>query len=130
MRTWLGVVVLLLGGCGGDDGTSSTPNPIQSFTCNAGPVDYPEFDKSCELDTDCTVVVHQTDCCGNSVAVGISASEQDAFYDVETECSIDFPPCGCPSRPTEAEDGGRAGVQLIDVECNEGTCTTYINPGG
>jgi hypothetical protein len=133
MRWWAVAAVVLVacaddGGGGGGDGGPVTDASAssQTFTCEAGDVTFPDLDKSCQTPSDCTIAFHVTDCCGNSVAVGIHASGQDAFFDAEQECSDLFPACGCPAGQPVAEDGNRGSPQLISVDCLDNLCRTFV----
>ena len=55
-------------------------------------------DRSCTSDTDCVVRLHQTDCCGNAVMVGVNQSVAAQFAVDESACMASYPGCGCPAR--------------------------------
>jgi hypothetical protein len=97
------------------------------IVCGAGGGgSFPSFDRSCRAAGDCTVAVHQTDCCGNSRAMGINASQRAAFDRAEAVCRPMYPRCGCPAHPPVTDDGAAADFSTpIPVECRAGTCTTY-----
>jgi hypothetical protein len=104
--------------------TETTADTGEEIMC---PDVFPMFDKSCSGDNDCAVVVHTTDCCGNSVAIGINENEVDAFEAAEAICDSQYPPCGCPAGPTVAEDGNQAfDPNDLDVECVMGACTSFV----
>lgn len=95
--------------------------------CASVPPVFPVFEKSCQSDEDCVLVFHQVNCCGTEVAWGIAASEKAAFDAAEKECRAQFPPCGCPAFPTEAEDGNiPKDPDQIAVRCKAGTCFSYV----
>jgi hypothetical protein len=126
----------LAGGCvadadSGDDGGTGngahgngTGDDVQ---CGTSPVVFPEFDKSCGNDDDCALVFHTIDCCGTGEAWGINEGEVEAFEAAEAICDSQYPGCGCPAGPTEAEDGN-TGMSPGDfaVRCNGGTCMSYV----
>jgi hypothetical protein len=88
---------------------------------------FPSFDRSCGAAADCFVATHQTDCCGNSRAMGLRASERAAFDAAEAVCRPMFPGCGCPARPPVADDGNTGTFSdTIAVECRAGVCTSYV----
>jgi hypothetical protein len=91
------------------------------------PDQFPMFDKSCATANDCVIAVHTTDCCGNSLAMGINVADQAAFIAAEAICDSQYPPCDCPSGPTMAEDGNPV-VNPMDLQvgCFESTCLTFI----
>lgn len=90
---------------------------------------FPTFDRSCRASSDCYVAIHQTDCCGNSRAMGINASQRDAFERAEMICQPMYPRCGCPARPPVTDDGMTATFSsMIPVECRSGICTTFVRP--
>lgn len=87
--------------------------------------------KACSTDADCVTVLHQLNCCGTHVALGISKSAAAAYQTLEATCSADFPQCGCATEATKAEDGKTAAdfSASIPVACNAGKCETYIPNG-
>lgn len=111
---------------GGTDGGGAAD---ASIVCGAGGGGtFPDFDKSCETAGDCDYALHQTDCCGNTLALGFNAAEREAFEAAEDVCRDMYPACGCPSQPPLAEDGSRSrfGGEDIAVECTEDGCMTYV----
>ncbi len=103
------------------DTTSDTGEPIMC------PDVFPEFDKTCGSESDCAVVVHTTDCCGNTVAWGLALTEVAAFEAAEAICDSQYPQCDCPSGPTVAEDGNPAiNPEDILVACQMGSCMSYV----
>lgn len=127
MRWWLVATVAVLG-CGHADtpGSGDASATVQTFTCEAGDVTFPALDKSCQEASDCTLAIHVTDCCGNSTAVGIHASGQQAFFDAEQQCAARFPDCDCPAGQPVAEDGNSGSPQLISVRCELNLCRTFV----
>lgn len=106
--------------------TEETEDTGEPIMC---PGVFPDFDKTCSVDEDCAVVVHTTDCCGNSVAWGINMAEVDAFDAAEAICDGQYPPCGCPQGPTIAEDGNAVfGPNELAVGCTMGSCMSFV-PG-
>lgn len=107
----------------GDLGTDAG----QVVQCGSFPPAFPDFDESCQNDHDCVVVFHQVNCCGTEVAWGIAASAKDAFDQAEEECRSQYPGCGCPPLPTEAEDGNTGwDVNQFAVRCKSGECFSYV----
>ena len=91
------------------------------------PTSFPAFDDTCAADTDCALVFHQTDCCGNTHADGISASEQKAFAEAEAICQAQYPGCGCPAHTPVADDGGTSwDMTAFSVACVAGQCRTSV----
>lgn len=82
--------------------------------------------KTCTVDTDCAIGVHQINCCGTSVALGIAASQASAFAADEAACAASYPACGCAAQQTKAEDGNSGDIQ---VKCDAGQCKTYVPAG-
>ncbi|MBK6533738.1 MAG: hypothetical protein IPF99_30375 [Deltaproteobacteria bacterium] len=152
------VVADLGAGCRLSDGSfcavgASCPSPDRCNTCSCGPdgsvqctlracVDagapivcggsvgsFPTFDRSCNAASDCFVARHQTDCCGNSRAMGLNVSQRAAFEAAEAICAPMYPACGCPARPPVADDGNVGNFStMIAVDCRAGLCTSYV-PG-
>ncbi len=95
----------------------------------ACPMVFPTFDRQCSMATDCVAVLHQIDCCGTYVALGIRGTEQSAFAAAEKDCESMYPGCGCAQRPTVAEDGttDNGGAQLV-ARCAQGQCQSHFGP--
>jgi len=88
---------------------------------------FPTFDKSCGSDEQCVIAIHTTDCCGNSVALGINEAELADFQAAEAICDSQYPPCGCPAGPTMAEDGQAVeNPRKLVVGCVDGSCMTSV----
>ena len=102
-----------LGGSGGS-----------GIDCNAG--QFPTFSAACMTATDCGIAIHQTNCCGSTVAIGINANEADAFNAAEKICDAQYPGCGCLGMGPVAQDGKLGTVQTISVACQAGQCMTYV----
>jgi len=92
--------------------------------CGQNPPQFPVFDRTCEKDADCVVVLHQVNCCGTEVAWGIAASEKAAFDAAESECRSEYPACGCPALPTQADDGNTGSD--FGVRCRNGECFSFV----
>lgn len=109
---------------GGDSTTTDGSETGEPVMC---PETFPEFDKTCSLDSDCAVVLHMTDCCGTFVAWGITASEVEAFEAAETICESQYPGCGCAPQPTLAEDGNPVlDPATVLATCTMGACSSYV----
>lgn len=102
--------------------------PDAAIVCSgSSATSFPTFDRSCRGDADCFVAQHQTDCCGNSRAMGLAVSQRDAFTAAERICSAMYPGCGCPARPPVADDGMTAlPPAMIVAACRSGLCTSFV----
>ena len=89
---------------------------------------FPTFDRSCHNDIDCFVAMHQTDCCGSIVAMGLSASQRVAFDAAERVCEGMYPPCMCAPHPPLADDGRYGTVETVAARCGAGVCTSFVAP--
>jgi hypothetical protein len=88
---------------------------------------FPMFDKTCSVADDCAIGVHQTNCCGATLAIGLAKAELDRFAADEKICVDQYPACGCPATPTAAEDGHTpVAGQSIVVDCASLRCTTSV----
>jgi hypothetical protein len=90
------------------------------------------LDTSCTGDGDCAYDIHQTDCCGNTHAVGFNVSESAGFPALEAACDATYPRCGCPVHPTVTDSGETVGdPTAIQVACvargPRNVCLTYIS---
>ena len=95
--------------------------------CGGDPLAFPDFSKQCATVDDCAIVIHQSDCCGNSDALGLNKAEVPAFDAAEAICESQYPGCGCPTEGTTAEDGVLVSdAAAIHVACVDNQCQTYI----
>lgn len=109
---------------GGTGETTGGGGPIQ---CTADPQVFPEFDRSCMNNRDCTIVLHQVDCCGSLVAWGVNNDAGKPFAEAEAVCQEQFPQCDCAPMLTVCDDGKMTGdVGLIEVACVDGSCGTSL----
>ena len=95
--------------------------------CTGATPTFPSFDKTCAGATDCTIGLHQINCCGSMKAIGINQAEKTRFDADEKLCESQYPGCGCAAAPTVAEDGHSedAGKTIV-VECQVGKCMTLV----
>jgi hypothetical protein len=89
------------------------------------------LDRSCTIETDCWLGIHQTDCCGNTGAIAINNSERGRFDMLEPPCRSSYPKCGCPAGPTRTDSGETAAnpstIRLACVASGpQRTCRTYV----
>jgi hypothetical protein len=89
------------------------------------------LDRHCAIDDDCTVAIHQTDCCGNTFAIGVNHSERTRFDASEPACSASYPRCGCPTGPTRTDSNETAtDTATIHAGCITSgptkQCRTYV----
>jgi hypothetical protein len=90
------------------------------------------LDTSCTVDGDCAYGIHQTDCCGNTHAVGFNVSESATFPTLEAACDATYPLCGCPAHPTTTDSGEIVGdPSTVLVACvargPRNVCLTYVS---
>jgi hypothetical protein len=114
------------GGGAGNGGSSSTGGSggVAGVDCNAGV--FPAFSKTCTVDGDCVTEIHQTDCCGSTVAIGVSQSASVTFDAAEKACEAMYPGCGCAGTGPVAEDGKLGSESQIQVACQMGACMTFV----
>lgn len=90
---------------------------------------FPTFDSTCAAASDCVVVIHQTDCCGNLRGLGLRGNQRAAFDAAEAVCRPLFPRCGCPTRGILADDMmWTFAAESVGVACTAGRCTTFVRP--
>lgn len=132
----------LLAGCGGrteetsvtDAAVDAASDAVKSdATADAAPVCFGEGGsvpsvpfKLCTNDSDCVAIAHQTDCCGNTLMVGVTRSQQAAFNTCEEASRAKFPGCGCPSGPPQTEDGKTIEFGAMPLV----RCTNFTSSGG
>jgi hypothetical protein len=105
-------------------GVDASRDGANLVACGSDNPSFPTFDKSCDAATDCLIGLHQVDCCGSLVAIGIRASERDRFQADEARCVAMYPGCDCAGRPTLAEDGHTGTYDRLVVRCDGGRCMT------
>lgn len=85
---------------------------------------FPNFQKGCGTTANCIVKLHQVDCCGSMIAIGLNHGEFAAFDSAELSWESACPKCKCPAKPTVAEDG-KSGLNAdVKVSCDNGVCRT------
>ncbi len=89
------------------------------------------LDRLCSVDGDCAVGIHQTDCCGNTFAIGFNKTERTKFDSSEPTCDASYPGCGRPQGPTRTDSGETASETMtIHVGCIASgptkACRTYV----
>ena len=87
---------------------------------------FPGFVKDCTLPAGCVVKLHQIDCCGTMMAIGINHSESARFDATELEWETACPKCKCLPGPTLAEDGNTGVSANVKVSCESQTCKTMF----
>jgi len=123
------LVALLAIGCSNDGPNSPALDASSTFhqlVCESGGGGFPPLDKACTAASDCFVALHQINCCGTQVAVGLNQTAYGAFATGEGSCAAAFAECDCALVPTEAEDGRTEAVGAIQVRCETGLCRTYV----
>lgn len=95
------------GGTSGGGGTSgsggTTPDGGDYLKCFDATGKFTAYDlKTCTGDT-CAIVAHQTDCCGNTLLIGVEASHLAELQACEAAWAATLPDCGCPAGPPEVE---------------------------
>ena len=128
-----GNVVAEPGGAGGSSSvasgsggsvTTGSSSGVTGVDCAAGV--FPTFSKTCAADGSCVTKIHQTNCCGSTVAIGVSASASATFDAAEKACDAMYPGCGCDGMGPVAEDGKLGDPSQIQVACQMGKCMTFV----
>lgn len=126
-----------------DAGSADAGHALDAGSSDAGRTDAGAFDAgsspcafastldhSCATDADCDVAIHQTDCCGNTYAIGINDAERARFDALEPACQASYPLCGCPAGPTRTDSGESSFDGTFQVGCITSgpsrTCMTYV----
>lgn len=115
----------------GDGGGSMDAGPDATGDAGDPCTLSPPLSDTCTTDADCIVVIHQTDCCGNTVADGALASEAVRFETFEYACRASYPDCKCPAGPTTTDSGESSGdPDALRVACvgrgPRNVCLTYV----
>jgi len=99
-----------------------------AISCVGPKGSFPEFNRSCNTASDCSLVAHTTSCCGSRLAMAIAASEVPAFNSAEAICDAQYPACGCAAQGVEVEDGTQVGWSWQDevkAACDSGSCKAH-----
>ena len=100
--------------------------PPREFACGTGGT--VSASSACNQDADCAAVFIEINCCGTSDVTGVSAAQATAFQNVVATCDAGWPPCGCATQATTADDGTTGLGDQPAVACVNGACTTTF-PG-
>ncbi|MDQ3031808.1 MAG: hypothetical protein M3Y87_05275 [Myxococcota bacterium] len=89
------------------------------------------IDRSCTADDDCLVRLHQSDCCGSSIMIGIHTSAESTYLAAEPACQASYPTCGCPAMlPTTDSGETVADTSTVRAGCiaraTGDVCMTYV----
>jgi hypothetical protein len=134
MKTFISAVMfvaLIQFACGSDKpaacSTRDSGTGCDTVMCSGSNSSFPTFDKTCSNVDDCAIAIHQSNCCGATLAIGITKAEQDRFAADEKTCVDQYPLCGCPATPTITEDGqAQTAGKMIIVQCQSGRCMTTV----
>jgi len=107
----------------GDGGPAADAAPAAAL---CGPQKaFPTFGRYCRGNADCVAVLHQSDCCGTFVALGISGGERARFDESEQACRASYSPCMCAPRQLTTDDGSVVrDLTEVVAACVAGECTT------
>src|SRR5690349_14293245 len=97
------VLALVLSACGSNKRSAceaSDGGSCDEVSCSGSHISFPTFDKTCSSVTDCAIAIHQTTCCGSTLAIGLNKAEQQRFAADEKTCLDQYPLCTCPATPT------------------------------
>lgn len=108
---------------GGTIGETTDETTGSGVVCGGDMPVFPEFERTCVEDSDCTLVLHQVDCCGSMVAWGLANDAAKSFAEAEAICQAMFPMCDCAPMPTIADDGtATENVGTLTVTCKDQSC--------
>ena len=110
-----------------DANPKADAGPPANIVCGGAEPKFPAFSKACVADTDCGAALHQVNCCGTQIAVGVAKTDLAAFKANEAICNAQYPACGCASWVTITEDGKPVSL-LSDVvpKCVDGVCLSTV----
>ena len=104
----------------------TVPPDFTAFVCYDPGSSFPKFDRACGADVNCSIGIHQIDCCGSHAALGFNHAGRNAFDAAEAAFRVVCPAnCKCAIRPTICDDGKTAPENMITVSCDKGVCTTH-----
>lgn len=109
-------------GSGTDAGLGGSASRLDAGTVQCDG-QFPSFDRTCAMSTDCTVVSHRLDCCGTTSFIAIAAAEAPRFAGAEAVCGSRFPICGCAPGVAPLDDGTTVwDMKDAAAECVQGEC--------
>lgn len=104
---------------------AATTPPDAGSACDA----VNALDDACRVNSDCIVVVHQSDCCGSTIALGVAGRALASFELEEPLCGASYPECECATRGLRTESGELvAHGSTVLVSCVGHRCTTSVAP--
>jgi hypothetical protein len=106
-------------------GAGGSPPDCDRIVCAVSASEFPSFDKTCATPADCVIGVHQFNCCGSTIALGMNRVEQDRFAGAEQTCAEQYPRCACAQTAT-AEDGRSTFGGTVVVACQSSQCMTAV----
>jgi hypothetical protein len=111
------------GAAGAGGGAAGSGGAGGATACQA----IAKLDRSCTAASDCVAVGHVANCCGTIRVMGLRASEQAKFQQLEPQCDASYPGCGCATGLATTDDGSVVGAGgNAGVTCAQGTCTTFV----
>jgi hypothetical protein len=90
--------------------------------CSAKPAVFPTFDRTCSSKADCTFAVHQVDCCGSAIAIGIATRVKADFDAAERTCRSQYKLCACAAQETTEDAKQVSPGREVAVDCVAGSC--------
>ena len=118
------------GASDGGDGGSDARADGGPFACNLDGGPFPTLSDGCTGNDACVVGIHQIDCCGSKIALGLNHALLNTFQKDEAEWEASCPLCGCPPKPLLAQDGKSgqpADVRVLcDMSSGSGKCKTFF----
>jgi hypothetical protein len=117
---------------GGDGGDAGSDARVEGgpLTCNVAGGPFPTLNNGCTGNDACVVAIHQIDCCGSNIALGLNHAVLNTFQRNEADWEASCPKCDCALKPLLAEDG-KSGQQadvrvMCDFTTGTGKCKTYF----
>jgi hypothetical protein len=115
------------GGAGGSGGTTTDGGEyLKCFDANGKFTAYQL--KMCGGSQSCAIMVHQTDCCGNTLLMGVDAARLAELQACETAWRATLPDCQCAAGPPQIEQP--AGTTVNDASEAELGCINWTSSGG
>ncbi len=126
-----------------EDGYSAGANPIAvkcaggkcatyviggQMVCNNNGLQEPKPFKWCATSADCAWIPRTIDCCGSTMATGLTKASLSTFAAAEAKCAAQAAVCDCLSKPMVAEDGKPVVGGEPVVACQNGACIAKSAP--
>ncbi len=114
------------GATGGSAGDASTDGGFSK--CFDAQGNFAAYDlKTCGGAGECSMIVHQTDCCGNTLLLGVASNHLKELQACEQAWRATLGACGCPAGPPSIE---KPNTTVADPSAAAPQCDNFTQTSG